>query len=121
MPRKPPPPPRRKKDKDKSQHITFRLHPDNSAEADALEILERLERQGHSRREIMCAALLALEGKELPASTNAELQEMMYELRQALAGRREFYDDPAPAPSTPRVKRSMLNFVASLIERFMKK
>jgi hypothetical protein len=118
MPRRPPPPPRRKKDKDKFQHITFRLHPDNAAEADALEILYRLERQGHSRREIMCAALLSLEGKELPASDNAELQEVLYELRQVLADQHESYDDPATAAPAPRVKRSLLNFVANATERF---
>jgi hypothetical protein len=119
MPRRPPPPPRKKKDKDKSQHFTFRLHPDNPAEADAMEILNRLECQGHSRREIMCAALLSLEGKELPASPGREeVQAMLYELRQALEGRREYSGDPAPSAPAPKVKRSLLNFVANSTERF---
>jgi hypothetical protein len=119
MPRCPPSPPRKKKEDEKSQLISFRLHPDHSAEADALDILYRLERQGHSRREIMCAALLALEGRDLPVSTgDAALQDVLYGMRQALSGRHESYGDPAPAPSAPKVKRSLLNFVASSTERF---
>lgn len=99
-------------------HGNFNQSPYNSAEADALEIMDRLERQGHSRREIMCAALLALEGKELPVSDDAKLQEVLYELRQALDSRHVSYDDPAPAPSAPKVKRGLLNSVVSSIKRF---
>ena len=70
-----------------SEVISFRLNPDNTREARALRVLQRLQIEGHNTRHIVTEALLLLgdsDKDELNAKMLAQLNEKLDQVSQIL-------------------------------------
>lgn len=94
-----------------SKVVSARLHPDNRDERQALEILERLRKQGYQKRYIIMAGILALGGVEIPPPASDgqainDLQDLIADLRDIIEnasftpgepGRKEPHSDVPPA------------------------